>query len=199
MGKLVVVEGADKVGKETQSKLLEQSLRRAGTRAVRVEPTKESHPRGRRLIYSMLESGAAKRYPNLFQLVQFANRAYFQLFKLPGLLRSNDVVILDRWALSGYVYGKSEVVNRSLNAWMYKRAQKADLVIVFGGTSYKRQQLDDSYERDMSLQIKVRAAYTQAGRDWPGHVLIDNRGSVQEVQDEVLLCLRQRKIIPEAR
>lgn len=195
MGKLIVFEGPDKVGKETQSKLLASVLQERGVKAVRLEPTKESHPRGRKLIYSMLESGAAKEHPNTFQFIQFMNRMYFQYVKLPKALRDNELVILDRWALSGYVYGEAERISPGLNKWMYNRARRADLVLVLSGNSYKRPGADDSYERDTSLQIKVKVAYRRAGLEWPGHVLVDNKDSVQEVHNSILALLENKHIV----
>lgn len=195
MGKLVVFEGPDNVGKETQSKLLANALQAQGVNAIRVEPTKESHPSGRKLIYSMLDSGAAKRRPNTFQFVQFLNRMYFQYVKLPKLLKKHDLVILDRWALSGFVYGEAECISPGLNQWMYNRARKADLVMVLSGTSYKRAGNDDSYERDTSLQIKVKVAYRNAGLTWPGHVLVDNKDGVMDVHNSIMALLENKHLI----
>jgi thymidylate kinase len=199
MGKLIVFEGADQCGKETQSKLLTNVLRAEGFRVTRVEPTKEGHPRGRKLIYSMLENGSAKRWPNTFQFVQFLNRMYFQVFKLPKLLHENQLVILDRWALSGWVYGAAENVNESFNKWMYNRARKADLVVVQSGASYKRQQVDDSYERDTSLQARVKVAYRDVGLNWPGHALVDNHDAIMDVHNSIRALLENKGIIVSTR
>lgn len=196
MGKLVVFEGPDKVGKETQSKLTAKVLSEKGVSVIRVEPTKESHPRGRKMIYSMLDSGAAKRYPNTFQFVQFLNRIYFQLFKLPKLMKAYDLVILDRWALSGYIYGKCEGISEWLNDWMYKRAKRADLVLVFYGNSYKRSTTqDDSYEKDTDLQRRVKDMYFYRGLG-EGHVLVKNDVSIDGVNDLVLGRLKEAGLIP---
>lgn len=191
MAKLVIFEGADRVGKCVQSTLLEAALRGDGFKAVRVEPAKETHPRGRKLIYGMLETGAAKRHPNTFQLVQFLNRIYFQLFKLPALLRSHDVVILDRWALSGYVYGRCEGINEAFNTWMFNRAKRPDVTLILLGTSYKRATTtDDSYEKDTELQDKVKQAYLNWGiRNRRDHVLVDNTGTIQEVHKKIIIDL----------
>lgn len=200
MAKIVVFEGPDKVGKETQSKLLANVLQAEGVRAVRVEPAKESHPRGRKLIYSMLDSGAAKRHPNTFQFVQFLNRIYFQLFKLPKFVKENDLVIMDRWALSGYVYGKCEGISEWLNSWMYNRAKKPDLVLVLSGTSYKRSQTqDDSYEKDTDLQSRVKVMYRNAGLSLPGHVLVDNHDAVMDVHHSITALLENKGFIPQQR
>lgn len=192
--KVIVFEGADKVGKETQSKHLALSLRNEAFFVRRVEPAKETHRWGRSLIYWMLSSGWAKRLPNTFQLVQFLNKMFFQTFRLPGMLEIYDYVIIDRWALSGYVYGKAENIYPWLNDWMYRTLRPADVTLIMDGTSYKRgtAAADDSYEKDTSLQDSVREIYRDvaASGDRTGNnTLIDNRGTVQEVQDRILAAV----------
>jgi len=200
MGKLVVFEGPDKVGKETQSKLLAQNLKKQGVNCIRVEPSKEAHPRLKKLIYSMLDTGAAKRHPNTFQFVQFLNKVYFQTFKLPKLQSVYDVVILDRWALSGYVYGEAEGIKPWLNKWMFNRVKRADITLVLSGASYKRSTTtDDSYEKDNDLQTKVRIRYREVGLNWPGHALVDNHDAIDDVQASIQACLERLNIIPSSR
>lgn len=199
MGKVVVFEGPDKVGKETQSKLLANVLKAEGFNVIRVEPSKEAHPRMKKLIYAMLEDGRAKRYPNAFQFVQFLNKVYFQTFKLPKLKKQHDLVILDRWKLSGYVYGGAEGINPTLNKWMYNRVSNPDITLVLSGTSYKRSTTtDDSYERDTELQTKVKIAYRDCGR-WPGHALVDNHDSVMDVHNSIRALLENLSIVPSSR
>jgi thymidylate kinase len=195
MAKIVVFEGPDKVGKETQSKLLAKALLDAGLRVTRVEPTKE-FAIGKKLIYSMLDSGAAKRHPNAFQLVQFMNRMYFQYVKLPELMIRNDVVLCDRWALSGFIYGHCEGINSRLNGWMYERAHKPDLTLVFSGTSYRRSTGDDSYEKDTDLQARVKKMYSRAGIEREGHVLVNNVGTVEEIHDDIIEILDEEGLLP---
>jgi len=192
--KIVVFEGPDKVGKDTQTRILTDVLTNGGLNVVRVEPTK-AFSWGKKLIYSMLESGAAKRWPTTFQFVQFINRMYFQYFRLPKLLKEYDVVLCDRWALSGWIYGRCEGVNRWLNEWMYNRARKADLTIVFSGTSYRRSQADDSYEKDTDLQARVKDLYRALGQGLPRHVVVDNHGTVEAVSRKVLEELESRGIV----
>jgi len=194
--KLVVFEGPDKVGKETQSKLLANVLKAEGFRVIRVEPSKEAHPRMKKLIYSMLDSGAAKRHPNTFQFVQFLNKVYFQLFKLPKLMREHEIVILDRWALSGFVYGEAEGINPTLNKWMFNLVKRSDITLVLSGTSYKRSTTtDDSYEKDSDLQTKVRVAYRGIGMNWPGHALVDNHDAVMDVHHSIRALLENTNVI----
>ena len=195
MARIVVFEGPDKVGKETLSKAVTADLLAEGKRVIRVEPTKESHPRGRKLIYSMLESGAAKRHPNTFQFVQFLNRMYFQFFKLPKLLREYEVVVLDRWALSGYVYGKCEGINPVLNNLMYWCAKRANIVLVLGGKSYRRAAADDSYEKDTKLQEDVKHEYLLAAWERRGHTFVHNDFPIDELRRDIRAVLRNLEVV----
>lgn len=196
MSKLVVFEGPDCVGKGTLSRALVADLTAEGKNVIRVEPTKESHPRGRKLIYSMLDSGAAKRHPNLFQLVQFMNRLYFQLFKLPKLMRDHELVILDRWALSGYVYGRCEGINSILNNAMYWFAKRPDLVLVLSGRSYKRPSTtDDSYEKDTKLQDAVRTEYLLASMYRQDHLYVHNDRTVDELRKDIRVIFGNKELV----
>lgn len=189
MAKIIAIEGGDKVGKETQSKLLVAALRVRGYRAIRVEPAKETSATMRKLIYRMLETGAAKRLPNTFQFVQFCNKVVFQTLLLPAMEQVNDFIVVDRWALSGYVYGKAENINPSLNQFMLNRLRRPDLTLVLSGDSYKREGAADSYEKDSALQEEVKQLYWDIGKNWPEHELVNNQGTQDEVTERLLLVL----------
>lgn len=191
MAKIIVVEGADKVGKATQTNILRDAL----PKSVLVEvPTKGlTH----KVIYWMLKNGLAKRLPNAFQFVQFLNKLVFQTFSLPKLLRTYDYVILDRWALSGLVYGEATGVNDWFNNVLYMVLRKPDITIIMTGTSFKRGKADDVYEKDSDLQTAVKARYWSIGTSdgWPGHELLYNGGTREEVFHRVLGVLVHAGII----
>jgi thymidylate kinase len=198
MAKLVVFEGSDKVGKFTQSMLLQTRLRQRDCSAVRREPAKETLPKLSQLIYWMLRTGWARRLPNTFQIVQFCNKLFFQLFRLPKLMRA-DIVILDRWALSGYVYGSVEGIYGWLNTWMFNRLKKADITLVMCGTSYQRPEAgDDSYEKDVELQDRVQKAYWRVGATWPHHVLVDNQRTIEEVHQTIMGVLVHEGVLDQS-
>lgn len=191
MAKIVVFEGPDKVGKETQSKLLLEALTEAGYRALRVEVPSKLCPRTYKLIYWMLRNGWAKRLPNFFQFVQFLNKWFFQRAVLPGFLRTLDVVIFDRWSLSAVVYGNATGVNEPFNMWLYRRLRKPDVTVVMCKKSYRRSTTqDDSYEKDSELQQRVRDGY----QEWAvfhadDHVLVNNDQQVKDVHHDILIEL----------
>jgi thymidylate kinase len=203
MAKLVVVEGHDKSGKFTQSIGLVVELRKHGYSAVRIEPAKETLPAFRKLIYWMLDTGWARRLPNTFQLVQFCNKVFFQLFRLPGWTRNYDFVVLDRWALSGYVYGSVEGVNPWLNEWMFNRLKRADITLILTGTSYQRPEAgDDSYEKDAVLQRNVKEEYWLVGASteerWSDHVLVSNFGTPGEISQKIVMVLVHEGVLDQS-
>jgi dTMP kinase len=183
----IAIEGPDKSGKETQSKLLKEWLReREPSSAVEgIEvPVKDRATYG--TIYSMLKSGAAKRHPYLFQLLQFANKRLWQEVDM-WRYKTYKYVVLDRWSLSSVVYGTAEGLPHWFVDFLYRRLFQPDLTIVFSGKSYDREGESDVYEDDMNLQLKVRNLYAKIANNPDLHsiIKIDNTGTVEEVHELV--------------
>lgn len=186
LAKLVAIEGPDKMGKQTQSHMLTHSLRRYGDRVKLVEvPFNDRLTH--KLIYFMLRNGQAKKYPNLFQFVQFLNKFIFQWTVLLWLRLTCAAVVLDRWSLSAIVYGDATGVNPTFNRLLYHLLAKPSVTVVLHGPSYKRKTVDDVYEKDSALQVAVRKGYYDWVQDHPSdHDLIDNQGTVEEVHERIM-------------
>jgi thymidylate kinase len=198
MAKLVVCEGHDKAGKATQSKLLVEAYSDAGLKSTRVEVPSVLCGRTHRLIYRMLKNGWAKKLPNVFQFVQFLNKWVFQVLHLPTLMKHNDVVVLDRWSLSAVIYGGATGVNNPFNMLLFHLLKKPDVTVVFHGQSFRRNTVDDSYEKDTELQARVKEGYHAWALAHPSdHVLIDNRGgNVQDIHRNVVTELATKHRVP---
>lgn len=193
-GRLIVLEGPDSHGKTTQARMLSSSFdgvididgKEVACAYVKVPvPGLTS-----KAIYWALGNGMAKAHPQLFQALQFINKLAFQRRTLERLLRENDYVVLDRWSLSGYVYGKATGVSSALNDAMYRVLRAPDVVIVISGKSFKRPKADDSYESDAELQAAVKAEYERIGKTWPKHFLVRNDGTKEEVHHKIGSILR---------
>ena len=192
---IIVIEGPDKVGKATQSKMLTESLNRNGWTATRVEvPVKGlTH----KAIYWMLDKGWARRLPNLFQFVQFLNKLAFQLLELPSLEDEYDYVVLDRWKLSAVVYGDASGTNPRFNRLLCSLLREAESTLVIYGPSFKRGD-DDSYEADAKLQQDVRDGYRRWVGDHPSnHELVSNDGPIDEVHQRLLCVLVHAGVLPD--
>lgn len=193
MAKIIVVEGADQLGKETQSRMLVAWLMSQGYKATRVEVPVRDHftyP----LIYKMLKNGWANSYPNLFQAIQHANRLAFQTFTLPKLERENDYVVFDRWTLSSIIYGDLTYADAEKTRERISKLRRADLTIVIHGKSFGKRG-DDAYEADEVFQRIVNNRYV----DWADAHLacakVSNVGSRHEVHEKVIVAVRESGLI----
>lgn len=205
--KIIAIEGADKVGKATQSKMLAVALAQpfqyvlgitTAYSVVRVEIPTRTCRWTHKLIYMMLSNGWAKRVPNVFQFVQFLNRLAFALFELPGLVASNDYIVFDRWNLSSFVYGTETGCNKYFIKLLLKMVPQADLTLVLTGDPHHRDGAD-SYESDTGLQQRVRALYFAIGAstapEFNKFVLVHNGGNRDEVHARVMCVLRHAGMI----
>jgi len=185
---IIALEGPDKVGKETQSRLLCAELRRMGHRAVRAEIPSRQCSWSYGVIYWALGNGLAKRLPNIFQAVHFVNKLSFQHRVLPTLGALADVIVLDRWSLSSVIYGNATGVFLPLIMWFYRTLLQPTLTIVMSTRSYRRDALaDDSYESDDDLQARVRNDYRQWALANPtDHVLVDNSLAIDDVHRSIM-------------
>jgi thymidylate kinase len=155
---IIAIEGPDKVGKQTQAALLVTELRDQGWKVKPVEmPVNDVITY--RLIYWMLRNSTAKRFPRIFQAVQFLNKYLWQLFVCPFLNWKYDYVVMDRWAASATVYGRATGISERFLQWTYNRLTRPDATLVLMGPSHCAERADDSYEKDTELQANVRVEY----------------------------------------
>ena len=184
--KIIVIEGADAVGKATQSKMLTHSLKRYGDRVKLLEiPFNDGVTFD--LLYKMLHNGQAKTHPNLFQFIQFLNKFIVQCTVLLWYWLICDYVILDRWSLSSVIYGDSSGANKKFSRLMYAFLTHPNLTIVLHGNSFARKRANDVYEADRELQSKVRAAYYDWALEFPySHFIVFNTTSVDVTHDRIL-------------
>jgi len=161
--KIIVIEGPDKLGKQTQTKLLLSALRDLDLDGDSVEiPYNDGYIYKK--IYKMLESGDASKYPRIFQTLQYANRLLWQNEKYKDYeCCGTEFLILDRWTVSGWVYGKASGLSDNVLNMLSEDLVIPDLVFVFKGKSFKtKDRGDDCYESDNDFQFKVRNCYN----DW---------------------------------
>ncbi len=187
--KLIAIEGPDKVGKATQTKLLVDALNYdagqpdASSRVVRVEiPFNDGNTYDK--LYAMLKDGSALEYPQAFQTFQAANRMNWQKYELPKL-NSYDYVVLDRWNISAWVYGRAAGLTDSFLTCVLDRVVKADLVFVLDGKPMGEP--TDSYEADKGFMTIVRQEYRRWAQENPDvAILIDPNRPRDEVHKDIL-------------
>ncbi len=195
MSKLIVVEGPDRVGKNTQCHLLKETFARYGMLAIVIEvPIKSALTY--RIIYWMLQNGFAKKFPKIFQWFQYLNRRIFQESKLPILEGRYDVIIMDRWSLSTIVYGIAEGVSKKFTMSLADKLRRPDYTIILHGHAHEHT-IEDVYEADKDLQKKVRLEYVRwAINNLDSSTLIDCQQSKMTVAKKIKEALQNSKILP---
>jgi thymidylate kinase len=195
MSKIIVVEGPDRVGKFTQTHLLQEYITGIGLGATVVEvPIRSAITY--RVIYWMLQNGLAKTFPKIFQWFQFINRKIFQVFTLPVLEEHYDFIIMDRWSLSTIVYGIAEGVPKDYTIGLAKKLREPDFTIILFGEAHEHV-AEDSYEADVSLQVRVRLEYAKWALENPKMTkFIDCNQDKKIVAEKIKNILQEKRILP---
>ena len=195
MSKIIAIEGPDRVGKFTQTKLLQKYITRIGLSAVVVEvPIRSAITY--RVIYWMLQNGLAKKFPKIFQWFQFINRKIFQMYTLPVLEEHYDFIIMDRWSLSTIVYGIAEGVPKAYTIGLAKKLREPDFTIILFGEAHEHI-AEDSYEVDASLQARVRLEYAKWALENPKTTKLINCNQDHEIiAKKIKNILQEKRILP---
>jgi len=128
MGKLILIEGTDCSGKETQSKLLVENLVKSGKRAVYFSFPNYDSPTGKivggpylgkkEICDSYFSEGASKVDAKVSSLYYAADRLY-NLEALKEALSENDYVILDRYVYSNMAHQGGKIALKEERFMMY--------------------------------------------------------------------------------
>ena len=194
--KIIVIEGPDRVGKQTQTRLLRDHIRSMGYRAETIEvPIRSAITY--RLIYWMLQNGLAKKLPKVFQYLQYLNRKIFQLTTLKLLSFTNNYLIFDRWSLSTVVYGSASGLSEEFTVGLMSRLKTPDHTFILYGKSYMKE-AEDVYESDSVLQTKVGESYALWANRYPqSNTLINCNHDKMLISKKIRMKLESLNILPE--
>jgi len=137
MAKLIVIEGTDCSGKETQSKMLVERLNKEGIKAVRLSFPMYDSPTGKIIgacylgkeemcneilnsnINGLFPEGAASVDPITASLLYAADRRY-NLPVIEKAMEENDIVVLDRYTYSNMAHQAGKIENSSERTFMFQ-------------------------------------------------------------------------------
>ena len=134
-GKIIVVEGTDCSGKETQSKLLEERLKEKGKKCVKFNFPMYDTPTGqivggsylgrKEIGESLFKEGAVKVDPHVTCLYYAADRKY-NWYKIQEYLDKDYFVILDRYTPSNLAHQGSKITDKDERFNMYQWIDKLE-------------------------------------------------------------------------
>ena len=134
-GKIIVIEGTDCSGKETQSKRLEEKLKKLGKKCIKFSfpmydtPTgkiiKENYLGKNEAKKSIFEEGAVNVDPHVICLYYAADRKY-NMSKIEKYLKEDYYVILDRYTTSNLAHQGSKIKDKDERFNMYQWIDKLE-------------------------------------------------------------------------
>lgn len=159
-GLLIVFEGLDQSGKQTQAERLQAHVTTHGRAAHLLSfPTYET-PIGQEIERGL--HGGRDYDADVMQLLYVANR-YEKKPQIQGWLRQGAVVICDRYLASSVAYGEAQGLDARWLTEMQRFLPQPDLTILLDiapNIAASRKAVNrDKYERDLQMLSRVRESY----------------------------------------
>lgn len=185
-GKIIVVEGTDKAGKGTQSRLLLNALKISGIRCAKMDFPDYSTPIGQE-IRAFLD-GRRNYTMEVKHMLLSANR-WEKKNEIERMIKKDTIIIMNRYYQSNIVYGVSHDLGLEWLLNLDKGLPKEDLAIVLEvnpNISYQRLPGDrDTFEMDQKLLMKVHKNYRILAKQFNWKIVDGDRDS-EEVHNEIM-------------
>lgn len=219
-GKLIVIEGTDCSGKETQSNLIIEELRKQGKQVERFSFPNYQSPTGKVIGGPYLgkeyigdcwfSEGAVNVNPKVASLYYAADRKY-NIHKITWLLNQGVHVILDRYVYSNMAHQGCKIEDEQERRDMYKWLEKLefdllelpipDIAIFLHMPTAKVEELkkdrvekEDMHEMDSNYLYKAERSYIELSTIY-SFIQIDcikdnDIRSIDDIHREVMDCLK---------
>lgn len=181
---LLAIEGIDKAGKDTQSRLLESKLAQRRLKVRRLAFPDYGTPLGKE-IRKFLQGKISLR-PEVRQLLYVANR-WERERDMREWLREDVFVIADRYIPSGLAYGLANGLNLNWMLTLEEGLPEVDSVILVDisvETSLSRGRREDIYEENREFLGRVRSAYLDLAKRL-GWIVVSGEASVEDVSQAI--------------
>jgi dTMP kinase len=189
---LIVFEGLDQSGKQTQAELLRDWLKKEGHRARLISFPDYGTSIGEEIARAL--QGERDYGPEVMQLLYVANR-YERKPDLQRWIDGGLILVCDRYLASSIAYGEAQGLDPAWLAEIQKFLPRPSLTFMLDiepETAVQRKAVDrDRYERDLEMQMRVRDSYRrQAAADqW---VVLDGERSKEAIGADVIDAVTSR-------
>jgi dTMP kinase len=189
---LIVFEGLDQSGKQTQAELLRDWLKKEGHRARLVSFPDYGTSIGEEIARAL--QGERDYGPEVMQLLYVANR-YERKPDLQRWIDGGLILVCDRYLASSVAYGEAQGLDPLWLTEIQKFLPRPSLTFLLDiepATAVQRKAVErDRYERDLEMQMRVRDSYRHqaAAEQW---VVLDGERSKQAIADDVISAVKSR-------
>ena len=184
-GKIIVLEGTDKAGKTTQSRMLLEALKNMGKVSVVIDFPDYTTAIGME-IRAFLDG--KRDYPSETKHLLFSANRWEKKKEIESMVGNGTIVILNRYWQSNLAYGSANGIDAGWLLRLDKGLPKEDLVIallVNPATSGKRTLVQDTFESDARLAAAAYRNYMKYAKQFKWKV-IDGSKSKESVHQEIM-------------
>jgi dTMP kinase len=171
-GRLIVFEGLDQSGKETQAQELRERLRSQGHRVRLVSFPDYGTSIGEEIARAL--QGERDYGPEVMQLLFIANR-YERKPAMEHWMEGGLILVCDRYRASSIAYGEAQGLDPKWLTDTQQYLPQPELTILLDispHTALTRKAVGrDRYERDLQLLERVRASYLRQAKEAGWHVV----------------------------
>jgi dTMP kinase len=189
-GKIIVIEGTDKAGKTTQSRMLQEAIKALGKICVVVDFPDYTTPIGIE-IRAFLDG--KRDYPPEVKHLLFSANRWEKKKEIKSMVENGTIVIMNRYWQSNLVYGVSNGMDAGWLQRLDKGLPKEDLVLLLlvnPSVSKNRAEVLDAFEGDARLAAAAYKNYQKFARQFKWKVL-DGSKSKEQVHQEILKTVRK--------
>ena len=214
MGKIIVIEGIEGSGKETQSKLLVESLNKMGIKSIEFSFPMYDTPTGRIFKDCLLNNnnyfneGIDSLDPELVCLYTAADRKY-NINKIKEYLDNDYIVVINRYTSSNMATQGSKYSDSDERFYMYQwidkleywllKLPKPDYTILLNMPYKYSNQLSFDLTEEDSKQTRVLEAYLELAGLYNWDIIDcideDKEKSIDEIHNEIIELLKNKGII----
>ena len=185
-GQLIVFEGLDQSGKQTQAEAVHDDVRSRGTACHLLSFPDYTTPIGTELGRAL--HGERDYAADVMQLLYVANR-YEMRERIQSWLSAGATVVCDRYVASSIAYGEAQGLDPAWLSDIQKHLPAPDVTVLLDiapDTAVRRKTSGrDRYERDLALLSRVRESYRRQATA-PGWLLINGEQPPDAVTAAVL-------------
>ncbi len=197
-GKIIVIEGCENIGKETQSKLLVKSLKEKGYQAIEFSFPNYESPTGKifrdcvlgKEKESYFQEEVTEIDPKVVCLYTAADRKY-NIDKLLKYKKEGYYIILNRYTSSNMAYQGSKIENSDERFYMYQWIDKLEYWLLNLPKPDQTLLLNVPTEYlKHPTEVKIASVYQELSElyhwDIIDCVIDDRRKTISEVHEEIM-------------
>ena len=218
-GKIIVIEGTDASGKETQSKLLEKRLKEENINCIRFEFPMYDTPTGKivggaylgkkEIGESLFTEGAVNVDPYVVSMYYAADRKY-NIPKILEYLEKDYYVILDRYTTSNLAFQGSKIKDKDerfnmyqwidkLEYWLLKLPKPDKTIFLHVPYEYTKLLIEkrnlDEHEKDEEYLKQAEESYIELSElyNWDKIECVKNNElrSIEDINNEIIELIKK--------